>query len=137
MASVNKVILLGNLGDDPKVHQTQSGDAIAMLSLATTRRYKNAQQQLISETEWHRVVFFRRLAEIARDYLRKGSPLYLEGRLRTRKWTDNDGRDQYTTEIVGEVLQLLGSKSDGQSSQQSTQRTQRTGSSSFPEEVPF
>ncbi len=117
MASVNKVILLGNLGQDPDVrYSADGGRAIASFSVATTRRYRNAEQQIVSETEWHRVVFFSRLAEIARDYLRKGSPLYLEGRLRTRKWTDQNGQDRYTTEIVGEVLQLLGSRqnSDGQ-----------------------
>lgn len=112
MASVNKVILLGNLGADPDVRYTADGNrAIATLSLATTRRYRNAEGQPVSETEWHRVVLFGRTAEIAKDYLHKGSPAYIEGRLRTRKWTDQQGQDRYTTEIVGDVLQLLGGRS--------------------------
>lgn len=109
MASVNKVILLGNLGADPDVRYTAEGNrAIAQLSIATTRRYRNQQsQELVSETEWHRVVLFGRTAEVAKDYLRKGHPVYIEGRLRTRKWQDQNGQDRYTTEIVGETMQLL------------------------------
>lgn len=114
MASVNKVILLGNLGSDPDMRQASTGTAIANISLATTRRFRNAEGQTVSETEWHRVVLFGRTAEIARDYLHKGSPAYIEGRLRTRKWTDQQGQDRYTTEIFGDVLQLLGGRDDQQ-----------------------
>ena len=111
MASVNKVILLGNLGQDPEIRYAgESNLAIATFSLATSRRYRNRDGQTVSETEWHRVVLFNRLAEIAKDYLHKGSPVYIEGRLRTRKWTDQNGNDRYTTEIVGEVMQLLSSR---------------------------
>lgn len=110
MASVNKVVLLGYLGADPDMRQASTGTAIANLSLATTRRFRNAEGQTVSETEWHRVVLFGRTAEIARDYLHKGSPAYIEGRLSTRKWTDKQGQDRYTTEIFGDVLQLLGGR---------------------------
>ena len=114
VASVNKVILIGNLGSDPDMRQASTGTAIANLSIATTRRYRNAEGQPVSETEWHRVVLFGRTAEIARDYLHKGSPAYIEGRLRTRKWTDQQGQDRYTTEIFGDVLQLIGGRDDQQ-----------------------
>ena len=114
MASVNKVVLLGYLGADPDMRQGASGTAIANISLATTRRFRNSEGQPVSETEWHRVVLFGRTAEIARDYLHKGSPAYIEGRLRTRKWTDQQGQDRYTTEIFGDVLQLLSGRDDTQ-----------------------
>jgi single-strand DNA-binding protein len=110
MASVNKVILIGNLGRDPETRYTADGAAITNVSIATTRRYKDAAGQPQEETEWHRVAFFGRLAEIAGEYLRKGRPVYVEGRLRTRKWTDKDGNERYTTEIVAENMQLLGSR---------------------------
>lgn len=108
---VNKVILIGNLGRDPEIRfTTDRNTAVANLALATTRRYRTPDGQTTEETEWHRVVFFGRQAEIARDYLRKGRQIYVEGRLRTRKWTDQQGQDRYTTEIVGDTLQLLGGR---------------------------
>ena len=108
MASINKAIIVGNLGRDPETRYTaDGGTAITMLSVATTRRYRNAEGQTVSETEWHRIVLFSRLAEIAKDYLRKGSLVYVEGRIRTRKYQAKDGTDRYTMEIVGETLQLL------------------------------
>ena len=108
MASINKAIIVGNLGRDPETRYTaDGGTAITMLSVATTRRYRNAEGQTVSETEWHRIVLFSRLAEIAKDYLRKGSLVYVEGRIRTRRYQAKDGTDRYTTEIVGEMLQLL------------------------------
>jgi len=110
MASVNKVILIGNLGRDPETRYSADGAAIANVSIATTRKYKDASGQQQEETEWHRVVFFSRLAEIAGEYLRKGRPVYVEGRLRTRKWTDKEGHEKYTTEIVAENMQMLGSR---------------------------
>ena len=110
MASVNKVILIGNLGRDPETRYSADGAAIANVSVATTRRYKDSAGQQQEETEWHRVVFFGRLAEIAGEYLRKGRPVYVEGRLRTRKWTDKEGVEKYTTEIVAENMQMLGSR---------------------------
>ena len=111
MASVNKVILVGNLGADPEVRYLPSGDAIANIRLATTDRYKDkASGELKEATEWHRVVFFGRLAEIVSEYLKKGSSVYIEGRLRTRKWQGQDGQDRYSTEIVADQMQMLGGR---------------------------
>lgn len=111
MASVNKVILLGNLGRDPEIRYTaEGGTAICNIVIATSRRYKNSQGELQEETEWHRVVFFGRQAEVAQQYLRKGSPVYVEGRLRTRRYTDKDGIERYATEIVADTMQLLPSR---------------------------
>lgn len=111
MASVNKVILIGNLGRDPEVRYTPSGSAVCNVGIATTRNWKNKDSgERQEETEWHRVVFFDRLAEIAGEYLKKGRPVYVEGRLRTRKWTDKDGVEKYTTEIYAEQMQLLGAR---------------------------
>ena len=111
MASVNKVIIVGNLGKDPEVRYMPSGSAICNANIATTRAWKNKESgDKTEETEWHRVVFFDRQAEVAGEYLKKGSSVYVEGRLRTRKWTDKDGVERYSTEIVAEVMQLLGSR---------------------------
>ena len=113
MASVNKVILIGNLGRDPEVRYTPSGAAICNVSIATTRAWKNKESgDRVEETEWHRVVFYDRLAEIAGEYLKKGRSVYVEGRLKTRKWTDKDGVDKYTTEVIADQMQLLGSRGD-------------------------
>src|SRR5690554_8117135 len=110
MASVNKVILVGNLGRDPEVRYSANGAAICNLSIATTYNSRDQTGDRREETEWHRVVMFNRLAEIAGEYLRKGRPVYIEGRLRTRKWQNREGQDQYTTEIVAEQMQMLGSR---------------------------
>ena len=114
MASINKVILVGNLGRDPEVRYTPDNNAITNISVATTDRYKDKHTGEQKEiTEWHRVVFFNRLAEITGEYLKKGSQVYIEGRLRTRKWTDQSGVDKYTTEIIADQMQMLGSRSGG------------------------
>ncbi|HVO05869.1 MAG TPA: single-stranded DNA-binding protein [Burkholderiaceae bacterium] len=111
MASVNKVILIGNLGRDPEVRYTPSGAAVCNVSIATTRNWKNRDSgEKQEETEWHRVVFYDRLAEIAGEYLKKGRSVYVEGRLKTRKWQDKEGKDNYTTEIIAEQMQMLGSR---------------------------
>src|SRR5438874_11376249 len=111
MASVNKVILVGNLGRDPETKYMPDGAAITNVSIATSyQRTDKASGQKTEETEWHRVVFFSRLAEIAGEYLKKGSQVYVEGRLRTRKWQDKEGQDRYTTEIVADTMQMLGSR---------------------------
>ncbi len=107
MSSVNKVILIGNVGKDPECRYTESGTALANLTLATTNRWKNKQGEPQEETEWHRVVAYGKLAEIIEKYVQKGKPLYIEGRLQTRKWTDKQGVDRYTTEIIAENLQML------------------------------
>ncbi|MFC5607171.1 single-stranded DNA-binding protein [Variovorax soli] len=111
MASVNKVIILGNLGADPETRTFPSGGQVCNVRIATTERWKDRQSGEQKEiTEWHNVVFNDRLAEIAGQYLRKGSPVYVEGSLRTRKWTDKDGNDRYTTEIRANTMQLLGGR---------------------------
>ena len=114
MASVNKVILVGNLGRDPEVRYAPSGAAICNVTIATSRQWKDKTSgDRQEETEWHRVVFYDRLAEIAGEYLKKGRPVYVEGRLKTRKWTDKDGVEKYTTEIVAQEMQLLGGREGG------------------------
>jgi len=111
MASVNKVILIGNLGADPETRYSPDGAAITNIRIATTEKWKDkGSGEMREQTEWHRVAFFGRLAEIAGEYLKKGSPVYVEGRLRTRKWTDKEGNDRYTTEITADAMQLLGSR---------------------------
>jgi single-strand DNA-binding protein len=125
MASVNKVILLGNLGRDPETRYTPSGAAVTNVSLATTRRWKSKDSgEQNEETEWHRLVFYDRQAEIAGEYLKKGSPVYIEGRLRTRKY-EKDGVDHYTTEIIVDQMQLLGERGErGEGGERSQQRQQ-------------
>lgn len=114
MASVNKVILIGNLGRDPEVRYTPNGAAICNVGIATTRTWKSKESgERVEETEWHRVVFYDRLAEIAGEYLKKGRSVYVEGRLKTRKWTDKDGVEKYTTEVIATDMTLLGSRNDG------------------------
>jgi single-strand DNA-binding protein len=110
MASVNRVILIGNLGRDPEVRYLPSGDAVANFSIATTEKWKDKNGEMQEQTEWHRISFFGRQAEICGEYLRKGSSVYVEGRLQTRKWTDKDGNERQTTEIRGDRMQMLGGR---------------------------
>ena len=111
MASINKVILIGNLGRDPEIRYNPSGAAWCTVSIATTRNWKDKTSgEKVEETEWHRVVFNDRLAEIAGEYLKKGRSVYIEGRLKTRKWQDKEGKDTYTTEILASEMQMLGSR---------------------------
>ncbi len=110
MASVNKVILIGNLGADPEVRYMPSGDAVANLRIATTENWKDKGGEKQEKTEWHRVSFFGRQAEICGEYLKKGSAIYVEGSLQTRKWQNKEGQDQYTTEIRGDRMQMLGGR---------------------------
>jgi len=111
---VNKVILVGNLGKDPEVRYMPNGNAIANITLATTDSWKDKQTgEQQEKTEWHRIVMFRRLGEIAGEYLKKGSQVYIEGKLQTRKWQDNSGNDRYTTEIVANEMQMLGGRGGG------------------------
>jgi single-strand DNA-binding protein len=156
MASINKVILIGNLGRDPEVRYSTNGTAVCNISLATTRNWKDKTSgEKVEETEWHRVVLYDRLAEIAGEYLKKGRPVYVEGRLKTRKWQDKEGRDTYTTEIVAESLQLLGGRDDtdgerdqaparGKAPNQARAPAQRqaaprtaTGFDDMPDDLPF
>ncbi len=111
--TVNKVILVGNLGRDPEIRYTANQDAVANVTIATSETWKDRQSGEKQErTEWHRVVFFRRLAEIVNEYLKKGSQVYIEGRLQTRKWQDQSGQDRYTTEIVADEMRMLGRRSE-------------------------
>jgi single-strand DNA-binding protein len=118
---VNKAILVGNLGSDPETRYTAGGSAVTNVSLATTDSWKDKQSgEQQEKTEWHKVVFFGRLAEIAAEYLRKGSQIYVEGRIQTRKWQGKDGQDRWTTEIVGNEMQMLGGRGGGGGQGQST-----------------
>ena len=144
MASVNKVILVGNLGADPENRFAPSGDAICNISVATTESWKDKQTGEKKEaTEWHRVGFFGKLAEIAGQYLRKGSQVYIEGSLRTRKWQDKNGQDRYITEIRGDVMKMLGGKPEGQQQpaapRQQTQQRQQSAppAGAFDDDIPF
>ena len=133
---INKVILIGNLGNDPDIRYTASGAAVANISLATaeTWRDKDSGEQQ-ERTEWHRVVFFGRLAEIVGEYLRKGSQIYVEGRLQTRKWQDKEGNDRYTTEIVANEMQMLGGRSGGSANYESAPQAASSNSQKAPEPV--
>lgn len=122
-ASLNKAQIIGNLGQDPEVRYTPSGAAVCNLSIATTRSWKDKNSgDKVEETEWHRVTLYDKLAEIAGEYLKKGRQVYIEGRLKTRKWQDKDGVDRYTTEIIAEQMLMLGGKEGGEGGQQ--QRSQ-------------
>ncbi|OGA28384.1 MAG: single-stranded DNA-binding protein, partial [Betaproteobacteria bacterium RIFCSPLOWO2_12_61_14] len=111
MASVNKVILIGNLGKDPETRYMPNGEAVTNITVATSETWKDKTSgEKQEKTEWHRVTFYRRLAEIAGEYLKKGSQVYIEGRLETRKWQDKEGKDRYTTEIIANEMKMLGSR---------------------------
>ena len=138
---INKVILIGNLGQDPDVRYTPNGNAVVNLSMATDESYKDKNtQQVVPKTEWHRIVMFGKLAEVAGQYLRKGSKLYIEGKLQTRKWQNKEGQDVYTTEVVVDIsgqMQMLDGKPDGggQAPSQQPAQNQRPAQSSMPEPI--
>lgn len=135
MASLNKVMLIGNLGKDPEVRYTPSGTAVASFSIATSDRVKSKSGEWEDRTEWHNVVLWGRTAEIAGEYLAKGKTVYIEGRLQTRKWQDRDGRDRWSTEVVGEKMQMLGARGEGGGGGRSggRQDSQDHGASSYEE----
>ena len=141
MASVNKVILVGNLGKDPEVKTTPNGQKVASFSIATTERYKDQQGNQQEKTEWHNIVAWKRLAEIIEQYVRKGSSLYIEGKLTTRSWDDQQGQKKYRTEVIASSIQMLGGKNEG--SQQAPQRQRQPqpevdyGSLPADEDLPF
>ncbi|HYC46249.1 MAG TPA: single-stranded DNA-binding protein [Burkholderiales bacterium] len=150
MASVNKVILIGNLGADPETRYLPSGDAVTNIRIATTDTWKDKNGEKQEHTEWHRVAFFGKTAEIAGEYLKKGSPVYVEGRIRTRKWQDKEGQERYSTEIVADRMQLLGGRQSGgaepmtrepaAASAGSAKPAQRKGGGAFDEmddDIPF
>ena len=145
---VNKAIILGSLGQDPDIRYTASGAAVANISIATNEQWKDKESGEKQErTEWHRVVFFGRLAEIVGEYLRKGSQVYVEGRIQTRKWQDKEGQDRYTTQIVAYEMQMLGSKSGGTTASfdQTPQHegsapaasSEKNSSDDFDDDIPF
>ena len=132
MASVNKAIIVGNLGKDPEMRYMPSGDAICNFSIATTDSWKDKNGEKQEKTEWHRISMFGKLAEIAGEYLKKGSQVYVEGRLQTRKWQDKDGHERYTTEIVADRMQMLGSRNGGGNSFEVVDKPAGGGSSAKP-----
>ncbi|MGH8851413.1 MAG: single-stranded DNA-binding protein [Casimicrobiaceae bacterium] len=127
MASVNKVILVGNLGRDPETRYTTGGEAVTNVSIATTDSWKDKAGEKQERTEWHRVAFFGKLAEIAGEYLKKGSQVYVEGRLQTRKWQDKEGQEKYTTEIIADRMQMLGSRAGAGGNESAPERERSTG----------
>lgn len=144
MASVNKVIIVGNLGRDPETRYMPNGEAVTNIAVATTESWKDKNSGDKKEmTEWHRITFYRKLAEIAGQYLKKGASIYIEGKLQTRKWTDKDGVERYTTEIIADTMQMLGGKQEGAANQSSTQPEQKASkpaASSFndmDDDIPF
>jgi single-strand DNA-binding protein len=146
--SVNKVIIIGNLGNDPEVRYMGNGNPVATISVATTESWKDKTTgENTDRTEWHRIVMFNKLGEIAGEYLKKGSKVFVEGKIRTRKWQDKTGQDRYTTEIVGDAMQMLDSRAGGGasnqnfSSQKSSQPAQSqaapAGADNFDDDIPF
>ena len=146
--SVNKVMLVGRLGQDPDVRYMPNETAVCNFSLATSTRYKNKDGERVEKTEWHRVVMFAKLAEIAKEYVKKGSQIYIEGRLQTRKWQTKEGQDRYTTEIIADNMTMLGGKSDSaggnnqsnndsEFSQEKTQPKEAMPESAAPSKNPF
>jgi len=124
MASVNKVILIGRLTKDPETRFMSNGDAVTSVTIATSETWKDKSGEKQEKSEFHRVTFYRKLAEIAGEYLKKGRPVYIEGRLETRKWTDKDGIERYTTEVIADKMQMLGSKPESSSQQPQESRSQ-------------
>jgi single-strand DNA-binding protein len=140
MSGVNKVILVGRLGQDPDIKYTASGDAVANLSLATSESWKDRQGVKQEKTEWHRVVAFKKLAEIIANFVRKGSQIYIEGKLQTRKWQDQSGQDRYTTEIVASQMQMLDSRNTEPSqepAQQAAPQPVPPSMDNFDDDIPF
>jgi single-strand DNA-binding protein len=136
MASLNKVMLIGNLGKDPEVRFTASGQAVASFSLATSEKFKGKSGEWEERTEWHNITLWGKLAEIAGEYLSKGKTIYVEGRLQTRKWQDKSGNDRYTTEIVGDKMQMLSAKGERSGGGDAPSAPKSGGSSNY-EEPPF
>ena len=135
---INKVIILGNLGNEPETRYMPNGNAVTNISVATSESWKDKQSgEQQEKTEWHRIVFFNRLAEIAGEYLKKGSKVYVEGSLRTRKWQDQSGNDRYTTEIVANDMQMLDSKGEQSGSAEPTKQLDPAPQSEFEDDIPF
>ena len=135
---VNKVLIIGNLGSDPEIKYTKAGDPVANLSIATSESWKDKNSgDLQEKVEWHRVVMFSRLAEIAEQYLKKGSKVFVEGKLQTRKWQDQEGKDRYTTEVVAKEMTMLDSRSTSQAQEKSPKVESEKPKDDFEEDIPF
>ena len=135
---VNKVLILGNLGSDPEIKYTKAGDPVANISIATSESWKDKNSgDLQEKVEWHRVVMFSRLAEIAEQYLKKGSKVFVEGKLQTRKWQDQEGKDRYTTEVVAKEMTMLDSRSTSQAQDNSPKVESDKPKDDFEEDIPF
>lgn len=137
MPSVNKAILIGHLGQDPEVRYLPDGKAVANFSLATSESWKDKDGNKQEKTEWHRISMFGRLAEVAGEYLKKGAAVYIEGRIQTRKWQDKEGKDRYTTEILGDRLQMLGGKSETASKPAASKAQPAGGVEDMSDDIPF
>ncbi len=137
MASINRATIIGNVGRDPELRYSAAGAAVCNITVATSRNWKDKTSgEKVEETEWHRVVFYDRLAEIAGEYLKKGRSVYVEGRLKTRKWTDKDGVERYTTEIVAENMQMLGVRDDAEQPAGRSDRSERPAQRQAPKPAP-
>ena len=135
---VNQVLIIGNLGSDPEIKYTKAGDPVANLSIATSESWKDKNSgDLQEKVEWHRVVMFSRLAEIAEQYLKKGSKVFVEGKLQTRKWQDQEGKDRYTTEVVAKEMTMLDSRSTSQAQENSPKVESEKPKDDFEEDIPF
>lgn len=146
MASVNKVILIGRLGKDPELRYLTNGDAVTNVSLATSENWKGKDGEKQERTDWHNLVFYRRLAEVAGEYLKKGAQIYVEGKIQTRKWQTKDGEDRYTTEVIVHEMQMLGGKAESTDGSGSPRAAQKPSASShasggnfdnFDDDIPF
>lgn len=137
MAGVNKVILIGNLGKDPEVRYLDNGVAVANFSLATTESYKNKEGERVSQTEWHNIVLWRGLAEIAEKFLKKGSAVYIEGKIRSRKWEDKEGNTRYTTEILADNMTMLGKREDNTTQPSGTPSEEEIPQEEKGDDLPF
>ena len=143
MSSLNRVTIMGNLGKDPETRYTQGGDAVCNITVATSETWKDKNGEKQEKTEWHRIVFFGRQAEIAGEYLKKGRPVLVEGKLQTRKWTDKDGVEKYSTEIVASNLVLMGGRDDGERSSEQRKPAGKSNerakgsSADFDDDIPF
>ena len=143
---INKVILVGNLGNDPEIRYMPNGDAVCNLSIATSESWKDKQGQQQERTEWHRLTMYRKLGEIAAEYLKKGSQIYVEGKLQTRKWQDQQGNDKYTTEVICDQMQMLGGRDNNQQAQPAKQpvpqqqkapQNNSASSAEYDDDIPF
>ena len=137
MAGVNKVILIGNLSKDPEVRYLDSGVAVANFSLATTESYRNKEGERVNQTEWHNIVLWRGLAEVAEKWLKKGSSIYIEGKIRNRKWEDKEGNSRYTTEILGDNMTMLGKKEDNPSQSTTNSSEESVAQEEKGDDLPF